>query len=551
MHIKKIEIEGFKSYVRKTTVDEFDTQFNAITGLNGTGKSNILDSICFVLGITNLSCIRAQQLIDLVYKQGQAGVNKAVVSIYFDNSDKKVSPIGYHAFDEIIVRRQIIVNGRNTYTINGISNPQNKVADFFRSVGLNVNNPHFLIMQGRITKVLNMKPHEILAMLEEAAGTKIYDAKRDAALEIIQKKENKINEINQLLDKDILPTLEKLRNDREIFIEYQKLDTKIMEKERRLNAFVYYHSKNEEKLSLEQVEEMIRKIDASRQKDEELKEAIVELEAEYKVLEDARSAKDKDEDVQMTERAAAVNKELAKIESDRDTLKAEQKRGASEIKRLEKANAQDTADMEKKRRELIELEGEGSQEQKMNEAEERAEKARTHLAAVMQGMTTDQEGNAITVEAQINQTKERLSKLTTDLKKDQTREKQLRPELDEKRKEVASMSKQVSDKGDELDSLLKEKTKLEKTLGGLSFDENQYDVINQRHQRIVFDKQQGENRLKDALNRNGHLNFQYNRQNLPASFDPSKVMGYTVRHFVPNEDRFNLALEVAGGARDS
>lgn len=55
MYIQEIIIEGFKSYAQKTVVSGFDPQFNAITGLNGTGKSNILDSICFVLGISNLS----------------------------------------------------------------------------------------------------------------------------------------------------------------------------------------------------------------------------------------------------------------------------------------------------------------------------------------------------------------------------------------------------------------------------------------------------------------------------------------------------------------
>jgi structural maintenance of chromosome 2 len=55
MHIHEIIIDGFKSYATRTVVSGFDPQFNAITGLNGSGKSNILDSICFVLGISNLS----------------------------------------------------------------------------------------------------------------------------------------------------------------------------------------------------------------------------------------------------------------------------------------------------------------------------------------------------------------------------------------------------------------------------------------------------------------------------------------------------------------
>ena len=55
MWIRQIVIHGFKSYAERTEIGEFDQQFNAITGLNGSGKSNILDSICFVLGISNLS----------------------------------------------------------------------------------------------------------------------------------------------------------------------------------------------------------------------------------------------------------------------------------------------------------------------------------------------------------------------------------------------------------------------------------------------------------------------------------------------------------------
>jgi structural maintenance of chromosome 2 len=59
MHIQEVIIDGFKSYATRTVVSNFDAGFNAITGLNGSGKSNILDAICFVLGITNLSQVCA------------------------------------------------------------------------------------------------------------------------------------------------------------------------------------------------------------------------------------------------------------------------------------------------------------------------------------------------------------------------------------------------------------------------------------------------------------------------------------------------------------
>ena len=109
---------------------------------------------------------------ELVYKQGQSRVTKASVTIVFDNRQTSKSPIGYEQCAEITVTRQVVVGGRNKYLINGHTAQLQRVQNLFHSVGLNVNNPHFLIMQGRITKVCNMKPLETLGMIEEAAGTK-------------------------------------------------------------------------------------------------------------------------------------------------------------------------------------------------------------------------------------------------------------------------------------------------------------------------------------------------------------------------------------------
>jgi structural maintenance of chromosome 2 len=105
MYIKEIIIDGFKSYSSRTTLTGFDPSFNAITGLNGTGKSNILDAICFVLGISELKQVRVSKLQELVYKQGQAGVTKASVTIVFDNHDREKSPIGYEDYSQITVTR--------------------------------------------------------------------------------------------------------------------------------------------------------------------------------------------------------------------------------------------------------------------------------------------------------------------------------------------------------------------------------------------------------------------------------------------------------------
>ena len=116
--------------------------------------------------------------------------------------------------EQITVTRQIVIGGRNKYSINGQTAQPTRVQNLFHSVQLNVNNPHFLIMQGRITKVLNMKPPEILGMLEEAAGTRMYENKKETALKTLDKKQTKVDEIDKLLEEEILPTIDKLRKER-------------------------------------------------------------------------------------------------------------------------------------------------------------------------------------------------------------------------------------------------------------------------------------------------------------------------------------------------
>ncbi|EGO22957.1 hypothetical protein SERLADRAFT_471513, partial [Serpula lacrymans var. lacrymans S7.9] len=181
MRIEELVLEGFKSYPVRTQITGWDASFNAITGLNGSGKSNILDAICFVLGITNMSQMRAQNQQDLIYKRGQAGITKASVTIVFDNSDREKSPVGLENCKQITVTRQIALPNISKYLLNGHKSQQHTIQTLFQSVQLNINNPNFLIMQGRITKVLNMRPQEILGMVEEAAGTRMFEERKDKA----------------------------------------------------------------------------------------------------------------------------------------------------------------------------------------------------------------------------------------------------------------------------------------------------------------------------------------------------------------------------------
>lgn len=117
----------------------------------------------------------------------------------------------------------LVVGGKGKYLINGKNAQYKQIQDLFCSVQLNINNPNFLIMQGRITKVLNMKPVEILNLIEEAAGTSMYENKKEKSMILIQKKDNRLSELNSLIEDEIQPKLEKLRKDQQQYQEYQRV----------------------------------------------------------------------------------------------------------------------------------------------------------------------------------------------------------------------------------------------------------------------------------------------------------------------------------------
>jgi structural maintenance of chromosome 2 len=160
------------------------------------------------MGISHLKDIRAEKSQELIYKNGTAGITRASVTIIFCNKNKQGSPPGYEQNDTITVVHQLEVGKDSKYFIDNRVAPRQKVIQLFCSVKLNVNNPHFLIMQGRVTKVINMKPIELLGLVEEAAGTSLYQVKREQAQNHLKKKEMKVQEINNIIKEEVSPKLD-------------------------------------------------------------------------------------------------------------------------------------------------------------------------------------------------------------------------------------------------------------------------------------------------------------------------------------------------------
>ncbi|KAI0311578.1 condensin subunit [Amylostereum chailletii] len=345
MRIEELILEGFKSYPVRTQITGWDSSFNAITGLNGSGKSNILDAICFVLGLTNMTQMRAQNQQDLIYKRGQAGITKASVTIVFDNSDPETSPAGLQDLPQITVTRQIALPNISKYLLNGHKSQQQTIQSLFQSVQLNINNPNFLIMQGRITKVLNMRPQEILGMVEEAAGTRMFEERKDKAKKTMGKKEKRVEEITSLLREEITPKLDTLRNEKRSFLQWQKTCSELERVARTLRAYEWsnwsanIHKKDDEikanakatketksgqKQLLKEAQQAERDAEGvKKQREKELQKGgkYQKLEAEVKELDKALEKILAKRDIRTTT-ISEEEKKLSNLDNERNELEA-------------------------------------------------------------------------------------------------------------------------------------------------------------------------------------------------------------------------------------
>lgn len=242
MKIKSLILEGFKSYGTRTTLQNFDKNFTAITGLNGSGKSNTLDAICFCLGLTRYKLARATKLQDLIYKSGQAGIKEAEVTIIFDNVDKTRSPEEFLNFDQVTFSRKILRNNTKFY-INGKSVSNSYVKHLFHSMGLNIDNPDtFFVRQGRITKIVNFKPDELLKMIEEAAGISSFKKHAQESTFKLEKFEKRINNDVANMEKYLGPNMRILEKQKQIKDEYERLTRENKVKEENFKVEVFKNS---------------------------------------------------------------------------------------------------------------------------------------------------------------------------------------------------------------------------------------------------------------------------------------------------------------------
>lgn len=269
MYIKELKICGFKTYRDETTV-LFHPGCNCIVGLNGTGKSNILAAIQFILSDSfgNTPVERRALLHEGLGPQ----VAEAYVELSLDNIGRRLS---MYDEDVVTIRRVFRSSGqKNEWQVLGKNVSKKDFDSILESCGITRNNPYFIVRQGKVAELATMSDVSRLRLLKEIAGTRTYDERREESIKLLLETETRKNKVDSVFD-DIQKRIDILKDEQKEFKAFLNLDRRRRTLEFLLNEYEweeaskgeqeYYDQllKSREKLS--SIERNLNKISSSAQ----------------------------------------------------------------------------------------------------------------------------------------------------------------------------------------------------------------------------------------------------------------------------------------------
>ncbi len=218
MYLKRLDVQGFKSFANKTAL-EFGSGVTCIVGPNGCGKTNVADSLRWVLGEHASRTLRARKTEDVIFagSDKRAPMGVAEVSITLDNSGQWL-PIDY---SEVVVTRRAYRNGENEYFINHARVRLRDVVDLFMRAQVGQNSYAFM-GQGMVEQVLSLRPEDRRALIEEAAEVRLHRTKLEEAQSKLRATRENLDRVH-LLVREIEPRITQLERQAGRAVKYQEL----------------------------------------------------------------------------------------------------------------------------------------------------------------------------------------------------------------------------------------------------------------------------------------------------------------------------------------
>ena len=313
MQIAKISLKNFKSFSGRAEIPLYPG-FTVITGPNGSGKSNIIDSILFCFGLsTSTKQLRADRLSDLVSE----GKKEAEVSITLAEGDKKY---------EITRRVKIAEKGHYSYYyLDNKPVSWTEIQNLLSQFGI-YSDAYNIVMQGDVTRIVEMSPVQRRRIIEDIAGISEFDEKKERALEELDRVRENIEKIEAVIA-EVETMLKSLEKDRNEALRYKELMLKKAEVEKQIKA----HEFNSLKATKEKLEREIEKVEKEKDK---LSSLIPEISS--KIAETNERLKEIADEISKfgDERQSEIQTEILRLRSEIDTIKNSEKLYQEEISRI-------------------------------------------------------------------------------------------------------------------------------------------------------------------------------------------------------------------------
>ena len=242
MHLKKLEIHGFKSFADRTEI-VFNQGITGIVGPNGSGKSNIGDAVRWVLGEQSAKVLRGAKMEDVIFNgtAKRKAASYCEVNLVFENEDGALKS----NFAEVMVTRRVYRSGDSEYYLNKSACRLKDILELFRDTGIG-REGYSLIGQGRIDEILSVKSEDRRQVFEEAAGVMTYRVRKEDAERKLARTRDNLSRVSDILE-ELSSRVAPLEKQAAAAKEYLELAQRLKDLE--LNIFLIRHDKVKERIS--------------------------------------------------------------------------------------------------------------------------------------------------------------------------------------------------------------------------------------------------------------------------------------------------------------
>jgi chromosome segregation protein len=377
VRLSKIKLAGFKSFVDPTTI-VLPSNLVGVVGPNGCGKSNVIDAIRWVMGETSAKNLRGDNMTDVIFNGSsqRKPVGAASIELFFDNSDGTITG-QFAGYNEISIRRTVSRDGTSQYFLNNVRCRRKDIVGIFLGTGLGPRS-YSIIEQGMISRLIEAKPEDLRAHLEEAAGISKYkERRRETENRIRHTRDNldRLNDLREEVEKQIVHLQRQAKQaerHKALKLEQHQLDAEwlaIRLREHDASLQVTKSEYEQYQTGYEAAVASQRRVEAetetAREKQHEVSEALNEVQAaHYKVdlqisqlqqgIEHNKSTTERQQQ-DLTETHEQLNKITHEIEVDEQqlrTLDARLNEISPDLERIRSAAASSSEELEKSEFEL-------------------------------------------------------------------------------------------------------------------------------------------------------------------------------------------------------